>query len=84
MEGFDLPCGAGRLALKRAPGTFPRALGFESLGTFIHKYKGPPYGRPLVFVAEMEGFEPPDGVARQLISRGVKRLKPLISPHKAA
>ena len=67
-KGFDLPCGAGRLGLKRAPGTFPRALGFESLGTFIHKYKGPPYGRPLVFVAEMEGFEPPDGVARQLIS----------------
>ena len=29
-KGFDLPCGAGRLGLKRAPGTFPRALGFES------------------------------------------------------
>ena len=25
-KGFDLPCGAGRLGLKRAPGTFPRAL----------------------------------------------------------
>ena len=28
MEGFDLPCGAGRLALKPAPGRFPSALGF--------------------------------------------------------
>ncbi len=68
MEGFDLPCGAGRLGLKRAPGTFPSALGFKSLGTFIQKHKGPPYGQPLVLLAEMEGFEPPDGVARQLIS----------------
>ena len=29
-EGFDLPCAAGHLGLKRAPGTFLRALGFES------------------------------------------------------
>ena len=26
-------CGEGRLGLKRAPGTFPSALGFESLQT---------------------------------------------------
>ncbi len=29
-EGFDLRCGAGHLGLKRAAGTFPRALGFKS------------------------------------------------------
>ena len=29
--GFDLRCGAGHLGLKRAAGTFPSALGFESL-----------------------------------------------------
>ena len=31
MGGVDLPCGAGRLGLKRATGTFPSALGFNSL-----------------------------------------------------
>ena len=41
-KGFDLPCGAGRLGLKRAPGRFPNALGFESLDTFIYKHKEPP------------------------------------------
>ena len=30
MEGFDLRCGAGHLGLKRTPGAFPSALGFES------------------------------------------------------
>ncbi len=35
MEGFDLRCGAGHLGLKRAAGTFPSALGFESLTTSI-------------------------------------------------
>jgi len=29
-KGFDLRCGAGHLGLKRAPGAFPSALGFES------------------------------------------------------
>ena len=30
MGGVDLPCGAGRLGLKRATGTFPSSLGFNS------------------------------------------------------
>ena len=34
-KGFDLRCGAGHLGLKRAAGTFPRALGFESPMTSI-------------------------------------------------
>ena len=33
VVGLDLRCGEGRLGLKRAPGTFPSALGFESLQT---------------------------------------------------
>ncbi len=31
MGGVDLRCGAGRLGLKRAAGTFPSALGFNFL-----------------------------------------------------
>ena len=34
-KGFDLRCGAGHLGLKRAAGTFPIALGFESPMTSI-------------------------------------------------
>ena len=35
--GFDLPCGAGHLGLQGAPGALPRALGFESLRSYLQK-----------------------------------------------
>ena len=39
MGGVDLPCGAGRLGLKRATGTFLRALGSSSL--YMNKNNSP-------------------------------------------
>ena len=40
VVGLDLPCGAGRLGLRCAPGTSPSALGFESRLIKMQK-KGP-------------------------------------------
>ena len=51
--GFDLRCGAGHLGLKRAAGTFPSALGFES----IYAKSETPI-RESRFLAESVGFEP--------------------------
>ena len=54
-EGFDLPCGAGRLGLRYAPGISPRALGFES---FLKMQKQPDRWSGCFPLAAGEGFEP--------------------------
>ena len=62
--GFDLPCAAGHLGLKRAAGTFLRALGFESHPS--KKYRHP--DGCLYFLADRVGFEPTSPLLDYLIS----------------
>ena len=61
-KGFYLPCGAGRLGLKYATGTFPRALGFES-SKHLEKCTAPPYGGTVHFWRRVRDSTCPAGQA---------------------